>query len=643
MAHDNAPLSKIFDVVTGLVAISFSGFQMYTAFAGTFPETVQRSVHLCFALVLIFWMYDFKGRKCRRFSVTGTLFAVCSIVATVYIVYFFNDLVFRQARINNVDAVIGWVITLAVIETTRRMIGWPLVIVSLISIAYAYLGDLLPASVAHPGLSLVAISDRFAMDVAASLGIFGLTLGVSTTYVFIFVLFGAFFKETGGTAFIMDFSKAIIGRLTGGSAKLSVISSGMFGSISGSASANVTVTGTMTIPLMIRTGFPPNFAAAVEATASSGGLIMPPIMGAVGFIIAEVLGVDYVEVVKAAFLPAMVYFISLFFAVDLYARKLRLPKLPAEEIPTIMEVVKKRWLSIIPIILLIYLLVILRLSPGLSAFWSIVSMVVLDSILKFREGIEGVKKAFYGTLNSFRKGAETALLVVVTLAVVGIPMCVIATTGIGIKFGSVLIQLGGDNLFLILLLAMIACIILGTGLEAAAAYIMISIVLVPILSKLGIPAMTSHLFIFYFGVLSNVTPPVAITSYVASGLAKDSKAFSTAIIGFRLSMAGFLIPFMLIYREELMMRGEIMGVVYAFLVLVLGCYTFQAASVGYLFGETNAFLRVLLFLCSILLIFPHRVLDFVGFALIGILFLLQFLLIKRQGWSKRAKIFSARQ
>ena len=643
MADDNGTPSKLFDIVTGLVAISFSGFQMYTAFAGTFPETVQRSVHLCFALVLIFWMYDFKGRRCRRFSVTGTVFVLCSIAATVYIVYFFDDLIFRQARINNLDAVIGWVITLAVIETTRRMIGWPLVIVSVVSIVYAYFGDLLPASVAHSGLSLVAISDRFAMDVAASAGIFGLTLGVSTTYVFIFVLFGAFFKETGGTAFIMDFSKAIIGRFTGGSAKLSVISSGMFGSISGSASANVTVTGSMTIPLMMRTGFPPNFAAAVEATASSGGLIMPPIMGAVGFIIAEVLGVEYVEVIKAAFLPATVYFISLFFGVDLFARKLRLPKIPPEEIPSVMEVVRKRWVSIIPILLLLYLLVIARLSPGLSAFWSIVSMIVLDLLARVRQGVAGVKNALYGMVDSFRKGAETALLVVVTLAVVGIPMCVISTTGIGLKFGSVLMDLGGGNLFMILFLAMIACIVLGTGLEAASAYIMISIVLVPTLKKLGIPPMAGHLFIFYFGVLSNVTPPVAITSYVASGLAKDSNAFGTALIGFRLSLGGFLIPFMLIYRGELMMAGTVWGVVYAFLVLLLGCYAFQAASVGYLFGEVGVVMRVLLFLSSVFLIFPHELLDFAGFALIGVLFFGQYLLVKRRGGTTGAGLVPARE
>ena len=608
MEKNKKILLKPYDLLISFVAIAFSLFQMYTAFMGSYTDAIQRSIHLGFALMLVFLIYDFKGGKGKKFSIIGLLLGLLCVLAAFYKVYYFQDLVFRQARINTMDFLIGLIILIGVIEASRRVIGIPLFIVAILSIIYGLFGNMIPGVLQHMGYSLKDLVDQLCIEYAANTGIFGITLGVSTTYVFIFILFGSFFKESGGTAFIMEFSKALIGKLTGGSAKLAVISSGLFGSISGSASANVTVTGSMTIPLMKRTGFNPVFAGAVEATASCGGLIMPPIMGAVGFIIAEVLGIEYIEVVKAAFLPATVYFISLYFGVSLYAKKTNVPKIPVEEIPSLTSVIRERWISAVPIIVLIYLLVIMRLSPAISAFGSIIAIVSLNMLSRQRMGITGILKCL-------RDGAETSLIVVTTLAIVGIPMGVIMVSGIGLKFGELLIQAGGGNLPLILVLAMIASLILGTGLEATSAYIMVSVLLIPALIKIGIPPITSHLFAFYFGVLSNVTPPVAITSYVASGLAK-SNAFKTALTGFRLSIAGFLIPYMLVYRSGLLMAGSLFEIVSAFCILVIGVFALQAASMGFLFSKINIPFRILLLGTSVTLLYPNLLINSIGLIII---------------------------
>jgi TRAP transporter 4TM/12TM fusion protein len=615
------PLTSYGWIIAAL-AVAFSLFQMFTTVRGPFPEAIQRSIHLCFALVLVFLIYDFRGKKRRTFSLFNFFLALLCVFSTFYIVYFFEDLVFRQARINTADVIVGAIIVIAVIETSRRVVGLALVVMSVVFILYAYFGRQFPGLLSHSGLSIGSIVDRLVMDIVNPVGIFGVTLGVSTNYVFMYILFGSFFLGTGGTDFIMEFSKAFIGRVNGGAAKLAVVSSGIFGMFSGSASANVTVTGSVTIPLMKRTGFAPAFAAAVEATASSGGMIMPPVMGAAGFIIAETLGIPYVEVIKAAFLPAAVYFISCYFGVDFYAKKYNLPKIPSDEIPPLRSVLRKRGISAIPILVLIYLLVVARVSPGLAAFWATITMIVLNLFSKDRLGIKGIARCL-------KDGAEASLIVVTTLAIVGIPMCVIMTTGLGLKFGELLVMAGGGSLILILMLAMIASLILGTGVEATCAYLIITVLLIPALIKTGIQPIASHLFSFYFGVISNVTPPVAIASYVAAGLAQ-SNAFKSAVIGFRLSLAGFLIPYMLIYRSPLMMMGSFFEIAYHFLILILGVYAFQAASMGYLFSVLSGPVRVFLLFASVLLIFPNTMADIVGLVLIGGIISHQYLLKRRR-------------
>jgi len=613
---------SIYDLWITVIGVSFSLFQMVICIRGPFPEAIQRSIHLSFALVLVFLIYNFKMEKKRQFSIFNSFLALICIFSTFYIVYFFDDLVFRQARINTMDMLVGAIIILTVIEATRRVVGFPLVIMSIVFLIYAYYGKLFPGVLNHSGFSIKGIIDRVVMDIVNPVGIFGVTLGVSTNFVFMYILFGSFFLGTGGTDFIMEFSKIFIGKLQGGAAKLAVVSSGIFGMFSGSASANVTVTGSVTIPLMKRTGFKPTFAAAVEATASSGGMIMPPVMGAAGFIIAETLGVPYVEVMKAAFLPATVYFISCYFGVDFYAKRYNLPKIPPEEIPSLKDVLRKRGFHAIPILVLIYLLVVSRVSPGLAAFWATISMIVLNLLSKERLGISGI-------IRCLKDGAETSLIVVTTLAIVGIPMCLIMTTGLGMKFGELLVTAGGGNLLLILIFAMIASLILGTGVEAVSAYIIVSVLLIPTLIGTGIKPMASHLFSFYFGVLSNVTPPVAIASYVAAGLA-GCNAFSAALIGFRLSLAGFLIPYMLVYRPALMMVGSVFEVLYAFFILVLGVYALQAAFIGYLFSNLSMTLRGLLLITSVFLIFPNVTTDIIGLILIGLIILHQYYFYKRR-------------
>ena len=603
--------ARFYEAIISVVAITFSLFQMYSAFLGSFTDAVQRSIHLGFALTLTFLIFNFKGAKTRRFSFLNSIFAATCVFCAFYRTYYCNDLVFSQGRIDNFDFAVGALVILAVIEVSRRIIGLPLVIAALLSIIYLYFGNLFPGIIRHAGYSIKAITDLLAVDVVSQNGIFGIPLGVSTRYVFIFILFGSFYDGAGGTTFIMNLSKVFIGRLQGGAAKLAVVSSGLFGMISGSASANVTVTGSITIPLMKKSRFPDHFAAAAEATSSTGGLIMPPVMGAVGFIIAEVLGISYLDVAKAAFLPAVLYFTSLYFGVHLFSQNENLPKIPKEEIPKLIDVLREGWLLIIPVFVLIFLLAFIQLSPTLSAFWSIIGIIAMNMLSKQRLGIVGIVRCL-------KKGAEQSLIVVSTLAIVGIPMGAILGTGIGLKFGDLLIHAAGGSMLLILVMAMIASLILGTGMESTSAYIMVSIILIPALMKFGIPPISSHMFAFYFGLLSNVTPPVAITSYVAAGLA-NSNAFRTAVTGFKLSIAGFIIPYMLIYRPALMLQGSVWETIYAFTIFLFACFTLQASIWGYWFRRMNIYLRVVSFACAVLLIFPGIATDIVGLVLIGII------------------------
>jgi TRAP transporter 4TM/12TM fusion protein len=607
--------ARCYEATISLIAVTFSLFQMYSAFLGSFTDAVQRSIHLGFALSLTFLIFNVRGAKTRRFSFVNAIFAMICVFCAFYRSYYCNDLVFSQGRIDNLDFAVGALIILTVIEVSRRIIGLPLVIAAVLSIIYLYFGNLFPGIIRHAGYSIKGITDLLAVDVVSQNGIFGIPLGVSTRYVFIFILFGSFYDGAGGTTFIMNLSKVFIGRLQGGAAKLAVVSSGLFGMISGSASANVTVTGSITIPLMKRSGFPGHFAAAAEATSSTGGLIMPPVMGAVGFIIAEVLGISYLEVAKAAFLPAVLYYTSLYFGVHLFSKNANLSKIPREEIPKLRDVLREGWLLIIPVFVLVFLLAFIQLSPTLSAFWSIIAIIGMNMLSRQRLGIVGIVRCL-------KKGAEQSLIVVSTLAIVGIPMGAILGTGIGLKFGDLLIQAAGGNMLLILGMAMIASLILGTGMESTSAYIMVSIILIPALVKFGIPPISSHMFAFYFGLLSNVTPPVAITSYVAAGLA-NSNAFKTAITGFRLSIAGFIIPYMLIYRPALMLQGSALETVYAFIVFLVACFALQAGVWGYWFRRMNVYLRLVSFVCAVLLIFPGVATDILGFALIGIVTFIQ--------------------
>jgi TRAP transporter 4TM/12TM fusion protein len=606
---------RLYEAIISFIAVAFSLFQMYSASMGSFTDAVQRSIHLDFALTLTFLIYNFRGSKTRRFSFINSVFAAICIFCLFYRAYYYEDLVFSEGRLDNLDFAVGVLIILAVLEVSRRIIGLPLVTAALLSITYLYFGNLFPGVIRHAGYSIKALTDLLAIDVVSQNGIFGIPLGVSTRYVFIFILFGSFLDGVGGTTFIMNLSKVFIGRMQGGASKLAVVSSGLFGMISGSASANVTVTGSITIPLMKRSGFPDHFAGAAEATSSTGGLLMPPVMGAVGFIIADVLGIPYLAVVKAAFLPAVLYFISLYFGVHIFSKKANLPKIPKEEIPKLADVLRDGWFLVIPIFTLIFLLVFLKFSPALCAFWAIVAIITLNLFTRQRMGLTGI-------IRCLKRGAEQSLLVVSVLAIVGIPMGAILGTGIGLKFGDLMIQAAGGNMLLILVMAMIVSLILGTGMESTAAYIMVSIMLIPALVKFGIPPISSHLFAFYFALLSNVTPPVAITSYVAAGLA-NSNAFRTAVTGFKLSLAGFIIPYMLLYRPALMNHVSIGATIYAFVVFLIACFALQAAVWGYWFGKMSMSIRVILFISSSVVIFPSPATDAAGLALIGFIALYQ--------------------
>ena len=456
-------------VLFAIVAMSMSLFHLYTAGYMVFTAMVQRSIHLCFALTLIFLLYPGMAKSPRwKVPLIDWVFILLSVISCLYITINWEALseAMRIAEPTLVDMALGIIATLLVLEATRRTAGMALPIIAIAFVLYGFLGPYMPGILYHPGIPL---NQFIGMNYLFSEGIFGVPLGVSATFVIIFIIFGAFLEVSGGGKFFIDIACALFGAVRGGPAKIAIISSGFFGTISGSAVANVVGTGTFTIPMMKRIGYRPHFAGAVEAVASTGGLIMPPVMGAAAFVMAEIIGVSYVSVCIAAAIPAVLYYFSLFVFIDLEAAKTGLRGIPEEEKPRVKLVIRDGGHLLIPPALLVYLLAIVEWSPMKAGFYTILATVVM-AMMRKNTRLDGRKLA-----SALRKGATGALQVAAVCACAGIVISIVSITGLGLTFSSILIQLAHGNLFLLLVLTMIASLILGMGLPATPCYIILAV------------------------------------------------------------------------------------------------------------------------------------------------------------------------
>ncbi|KAF0193705.1 MAG: TRAP transporter 4TM/12TM fusion protein [Bacillota bacterium] len=598
-----------------LIAMAMSVFHFYTAGFGQLVAMKQRAIHLTFVLILAFLLWPAAKRLSRkRLPCYDVGLALAGLGVGLYSLLNYESLIYRAGLPTTLDLVVGIIAILLVLEVTRRTVGPELPIVAIIFLAYAYFGPYLPSILNHRGFSLNRIVEHTYLTTE---GIFGTPIMVSSTFVFLFILYGAFLEKTGVGQFFIDLAFAATGHMKGGPAKTAVLASGLMGSISGSSVANTVTTGAFTIPAMKKVGYSPEFAGAVEAAASTGGQIMPPVMGAAAFIMSEMTGINYFQIIVAATIPAILYYLAVGTMVHLEAVKTGLVGMPKEQLPKARDTMKRGWHLMIPLIAIIYFLVVMKVTPFKAAYWSIM-IAVLVAMLK-KETRIGIK----AILSALEDGARMAVGVASACACAGIVVGVVTLTGLGMKFASLIIAVAGGNLILTLFFTMIASLILGMGLPTTAKYIVLATMAAPALVQLGVPLIAAHLFILYFGVIADITPPVALAAYAGAGIA-GGNAMKTGMIALKLASAGFLIPYIFALSPGLILVNVTWyQALHTFITALIGIVALAAGVQGWFFSKTLLHERALLFVSAFALIVPGVVTDSIGLGALALVYVLQ--------------------
>jgi TRAP transporter 4TM/12TM fusion protein len=599
-----------------VISSIFIGYHMITSGIGI-PEAIKhRAIHVGFVLALVFLYYPGRLKSIRtRPSAVDLVLFFASVAVTIFTVIDRDNFLMRGGVATMAEYIVGGIMILLVLEACRRAVGPQLLILAVIFLLYAWLGKYIPGVFSHRGQKVNRII--YQMYLGGN-GIFGLPIGVSSTYLIIFVILGAILEKSGLGKLFNDLALGLGGRLVGGPAKVAVVASALLGMISGSAATNVATTGAFTIPLMKKIGYKPHFAGAVEAAASTGGQIMPPIMGSAAFIMAEFLGMKYLNIAAAAVIPALLYFAGVYFQIDLRARKTGLKGLSKDDLPDVLHTVLRYGHMIIPIFVLIFLMMEGR-TPLFSAFYTVLATAILSWMRK--ETRVGLKELKVIAVNS----ARGSLSIGVAMATAGFIIAVLSMTGIGIILSDNIVALSGGSLPIALVLVMVVSIILGMGLPTSACYVIAASISVPILTKLGVAPFQAHFFVFYYACLSTITPPVALAAYVAAGLsgAKSSKVGWTA---FRLALAGFIVPFFFIYSPAmLLIDATALQIVWAGISGLIGTYFLSIAVEGFLKIDLPIWLRPVFFVAAIALIAPGIVTDLIGAGLAAVGFIYVFL------------------
>lgn len=596
------------------VAISFSIFQLYTAIFGVLDAQLQRAVHLSFGMSLVFLLYPTRKSWSReKVHPLDAILAVIGAATPLYIVYAYSELVLRAGTVTSADLFFGIIGILTVIEATRRVVGLPMVIVALFFLAYAFLGPYMPSLIAHRGLSVNQLVSHLYFTTE---GIFGIPLGVSSTFIFLFILFGAYLEVTGLGKFFIDLANSIAGWASGGPAKVAVLSSGLMGTVSGSSVANVVGTGSLTIPMMKKLGYHKNFAGAVEAAASTGGQLMPPVMGAAAFLMAEFVGVPYVDIVKAAAVPALLYFVGVWLGVHFEAKRNHLKGISRSKLPKLGDILKERGHLAIPLIVIVYLLVT-GYTPMRAALVAIFLSIICASLRK------STRMKPIEIINGLEKGAKGALGVLVACASAGIIIGVVTKTGMGLKLASSLIELSGGALLPSLFFTMLTAIVLGMGVPTTANYVITSTVAAPALLQIGVPILSAHMFVFYFGIIADVTPPVALAAFAGAGIS-GGNALRTGVNASKLAIAAFIIPYIFVMSPELLLQGgNIMATIAAVITALVGMIALSASLIGYFRDYTTKLERIILLISGLLMVQPGSITDFIGIFLMAAAIILQ--------------------
>ncbi|MDA0081446.1 TRAP transporter permease [Brachyspira hyodysenteriae] len=605
-----------------VISVIFCLFQLYSILSGKITAQVVRATHLAFVILLAYLLFPMKKDMPKdKLPWYDVIFAIIGAGSWSYITINFETIVRRAGIYTTTDIVVGIIGILLVFEACRRIVGLPILVISIIFIIYALFGAYAPGFLNHRGYSLQRLVSHLFYNTE---GIMGTPIGASATFIFLFIFFGALLDKTGIGQFFIDICNAIAGGFDGGPAKVAVLTSAMFGTVSGSSVSNTVGTGSFTIPMMKSLGYRPEFAGAVEASASTGGQLMPPIMGAASFLMAESLGIPYMEVAKAAIIPAILYFTGIFIMVHLEAKKTGLKGLSRDSLPKIGELLMKKGYLVIPLATIIYFFVLGKTAiyAGLMGIIAagLVAIVnsIVDIIMKRK-----VSFGFNDLIDVFVNAARNIISVAVACAMAGVIIGVITLTGLGLKIGAGLISISGGIPLLLLFLTMISSIILGMGVPTTANYLITSTIAASAIIGLGYEPLAAHMFVFYFGIIADVTPPVALAAMAGAAIAK-SDPLKTGIEATKLSIGAFIIPYMFIFNPDiLMINTTIADVIPILITSLIGMFGVSAGLEGYVFRKCKPYERILFIVAGLLSIYPEFYSDIIGIAIIAILVIVQ--------------------
>lgn len=626
-------LTGIVGWVVFFTLIAFSLFHLYTGVFGAFTAYIQRTIHLGFALSLIFLLFPAK-RGMKRSSVPwyDWLLVGLAIIVCTYWPVFYETLVQKVGGIDLAQVIIGGAAVLLVLEAARRAVGLPIVIIAGLFLLYALFGPYMPGMLIHRGLSMEQLINAMFFTTE---GILGTPLQVSSTYIFLFLLFGAFLVQTGVGLYFNDLALAIAGRRVGGPAKVAIFSSALNGTISGSSVANTVTTGSYTIPMMKRLGYKSNFAGAVEAASSTGGQIMPPIMGAAAFLMIEFAGVPYWDIAKAAVIPALLYFTGIWVMTHLEAKRLGLVGLPKEELPSKKAVLKKLYL-LFPIVAIVYFL-FEGYSIERTAIYGIISAIVVSMFSKETNMfLHNGKFTLSKLITALTDGARTALGVAAATACAGIIVGVVTKTGLGLKLGNGLVGMAASIasnptalILLTLFFTMITSIILGMGSPTTANYIITSTIALPAIMalneqyELAIPVLAAHMFVFFFGIVADITPPVALAAFAATGIS-GGEPIRTGVNATKLAIAAFIIPYMFIFEPQLLMIDvTFLGILWIIATALTGMIAIGAGLIGFWYRKLHWIERIIAVVAGLLLMYPEGNTDLIGAAVFAVMLIIQ--------------------
>ncbi|MGE5256601.1 MAG: TRAP transporter permease [Hyphomicrobiales bacterium] len=592
-----------------VIGVSWSLFQVYTAAFGLFPAQLQRSIHLAYAFVLTYLLFPARSTDTsNRLRWYNWALAIFATYIGLYMAFNYMRIMEAGGDYSRMDYIAAGFGILLTLEAARRVVGLPIVCLSVFFLIYTYFGAYFPGFMAHRGYSLERIASHMYLTTE---GILGIPLGVAATFIYLFILFGSFREKSGLGQLFIDIANAVAGWASGGPAKMAIVTSALEGTVSGSSVANTVESGSLTIPMMKRLGYRPEFAAAVEASSSTGGQIMPPIMGAAAFIMAEFLNVPYLMIAKAAAIPACLYFFGVFMEVHFEAKRCNLRGLSRAELPKFGDVMRERGHLFVPLFAIIIFLSI-GFTPLYAALMGLVTCIIAGALKK------ATRMSAREIADGFELGARNAIGVALACATAGIIIGAITLTGLGLKLGNGLVELAGGNLPLTLIFTMITSIILGMGVPTTANYIITSTIAAPALIQLGVHPLAAHLFVFYFGIVADITPPVALAAYAGSGIAK-SNPFWTGVTSTKLAIGAFLTPYIFVYNTSMLWVGATWyGMIQTLITSCTGMTAIGAAMIGFFVAPMSWLERILFIAGGLMLVDPGTVTDLMGLSLLAL-------------------------